>query len=104
MRKKALVLSLLAVLLCFSLATSSALAAEKIVQVLLPDCGWEFTADRVSSILQTTPGVKKYNVNMFSHIVTFVFDNEKVPLETIIKNLEKGGFPLEGSPKYLDKF
>jgi hypothetical protein len=39
MRKKALVLSLLAVLLCFSLATSSALAAEKIVQVLLPDCG-----------------------------------------------------------------
>jgi exonuclease VII small subunit len=41
---------------------------------------------------------------MFSHIVTFVFDNEKVSLETIIKNLDKGGFPLEGSPKYLDKF
>jgi hypothetical protein len=48
--------------------------------------------------------VTKYDINIYSHVVTFVFNEATVSLETIIKNLESGGFPPEGPPQFLDTF
>jgi mercuric ion binding protein len=101
MSSRTRLLVLAAVVLAILIGASTAMAKERVVQLLLPNCEWPFTRDRVSWTLTNIAKVEKSEVNEYSHIAIVTFDDEKTSVEKIVDALEKAGFPLGAPPKML---
>jgi copper chaperone CopZ len=101
MRSRSLLLVLFTIVLVILIGASTAMAKERVVQVLLPNCEWPFTRDRVSWTLTNVAKAGKSEVNEFTHIAIITFDDEVTSVEKIVDALEKAGFPLSGPPVML---
>jgi copper chaperone CopZ len=104
MKSRSRSLVLIAVVLAILIGASPAMAKERVVQLLLPNCEWPFTRDRVSWTLTNVVKTQKVEVNEFTHMAIVTYDDEVTSLEQIIDALTKAGFPLEGPPKMLKWF
>jgi hypothetical protein len=92
---------LLALALVFICGVHAVSASDKTIQFRIEACDCPTTVPQVTFILQTTPGVSQHDVNVFSHVVTVTFNDEKTSVETIKERLTRGGFPPDGEVKYL---
>ncbi len=45
--------------------------------------------------------MRDVKTNVLLQLVTVTFDDKRVDVKQMVKALEKGGFEVEGSPKYL---
>jgi copper chaperone CopZ len=101
MKKLVGLLVLLTIPIVFSVDIPEVLASERTIQLHIDACDCPTTVPQVTFILQTTPGVQQHDVNVFSHVVTVTFNDEKTSVETIKERLTRGGFPPDGEVKYL---
>jgi hypothetical protein len=85
----------------FLMAGQTAFGATKIVKFQVPGCEWPMTETWARDAMWRTKGVKDVDSNWMLHWVKVTYDDQVTTVDTLIKNLAKEGFYVEGQPEFL---
>jgi copper chaperone CopZ len=100
-QKKWSVLALAALVIFIFAAVQPALAAERIVKLKIPGCGWPESEQQVRITGEFITGVKKVQASFISGTAVITFDDSVVSLDKIIENYKRNGFTIEGQPEWI---
>jgi hypothetical protein len=100
-RRSLFLLLVIAALLAWFAQSQTLWAAERTVQLRTPGNLREGTLQVIGIIVSQMPGVISVDADPIAQTTTVTFDDSKVKVEDIIRQIRNNGYQVLGEPKYI---